>query len=57
MISGTKTQADIDANKATAAHDHQDQLAARARARTGPVASLGSRLASAVQRLLGRPSR
>ncbi|TMC59495.1 MAG: hypothetical protein E6J17_11125 [Chloroflexi bacterium] len=59
IVSGTKTQADIDRNKETAAHDHEDEVAARARSEDGGPASpsLAGRVASAVQRLLGRSPR
>jgi len=58
IVSGTKTQADIEANQETAAHQREDELAARSRSHSGPAtASLGSRLASAVERLLGRSPR
>jgi hypothetical protein len=58
IVSGTKTQADIDANKQTAAHQREDEFAARSRSQDRPAsASLASRLASAVNRLLGRSSR
>jgi hypothetical protein len=56
MVSGTKTQADIERNEETAAHRREDELAARSRTADGPArTSLASRLASAVNRLLGSP--
>jgi len=58
IVSGTRTQADIDANKETAAHRREDELAARSRGQNRPAtASWSSRLASAVDRLLGRSPR
>jgi hypothetical protein len=58
LVSGTKTQADIERNQETAAHRREDELAARSRSQDRPApASLGSRIASAVQRLLGRSPR
>jgi hypothetical protein len=56
IVSGTRTQADIERNEETAAHRREDELAAKARSQNRS-ASLGSRLVSAVQRLLGRRPR
>jgi hypothetical protein len=58
IVSATKTMDDIERNEETAAHSRQDELAARARIGDRPATvSLASRLATAVQRLLGRSSR
>ncbi|MDQ6794399.1 MAG: hypothetical protein M3067_06215 [Chloroflexota bacterium] len=58
IVSGTKTQADLERNAETSAHRREDELAARSRIQDGPVPeSLGSRLASALNRLLGRSPR
>jgi hypothetical protein len=58
IVSGTKTQADIEQNAETWAHRREDELAARSRIQDGAAPeSLASRLASAANRLLGRTPR